>query len=260
MDFFPSDRVALQHLRAEWAAAALAAVGFALAGYFILRHGWDGAFALRWFAAAVLMMAYLFASLWKNLRENRLVCEPPAQLYGGFGLANRITILRAVLTAGLAGFLLVPRPPGGLAWAPGLIFMIASLLDVVDGAAARATGRPTVLGARLDMQWDSAGVLVASLLAVLYGQAPLFYALVGWMRYLYLAGLWMHRRSGGGVGGLPPSKYRRVIGGAQMIFIATILLPLFSPPWTHLAAVLFMAPVLLSFLRDYLVVTGRIHG
>jgi CDP-diacylglycerol--glycerol-3-phosphate 3-phosphatidyltransferase len=90
-------------------------------------------------------------------------------------------------------------------------------------------------------------VLVATLLAVQYGQAPQWYLLVALARYLYRAGLWLWRSGGNPVVDLQPSARRRALAGVQMGFLAVLLLPAFSPPGTHLAAVLFALPFLASF-------------
>jgi CDP-diacylglycerol--glycerol-3-phosphate 3-phosphatidyltransferase len=255
----PSEKEAARRLRREWAAFVLLAVGFVAGGYVVLQEGWGEESTLRWAAAVVLVLGYLFGSLWRHLHENRLNNKYSAPLMGSLGPANIITITRAVFTAGLAGFLFGPIPTGWLAWAPGMLFLTISLMDTVDGAVARISRRPTILGARLDMQWDSVGLLAASLLAVLYGQVPLVYMVMGLARYIYLFALELHRRQGGEVRPLPPSRYRRGLGALHMGFVAVILLPLFAPPWTRIVALLIMAPSLVGFVHDYLSVTGKLH-
>ena len=44
-----------------------------------------------------------------------------------------------------------------------------------------------------------------------------------------------------------------------MGFLAVVLLPLFSPPGTHIAAALFALPLLAGFLRDWLTVSGALQ-
>lgn len=112
------------------------------------------------------------------------------------------------------------------------------------------------MGEILDMHWDGYGMLVACCLLVQYGQAPAWYLLVGLARYLYLLGLWLRERAGQLIHELQPSVMRRALAGAQMGFTAVILLPVFSPPATWVAATVFMLPFLISFLRDWLVVSG----
>lgn len=247
---------ALRRLRLEWGLWLLAGGLFAAAGYAALHAAWGAPAALRWLAAAALLLAYQFVSLWRHLPENRLAGMEDAPLIGGLGLANRITVFRSILITGLIGFLFTPRPFGWLAWAPGALFLSGALLDYLDGYVARITGQSTRLGERLDMQWDSVGVMVAVMLTVKYGQAPFPYLLVGFARYLYLIGLWLHRRWGGVAADLPPSRFRRATSGMQMGFLAVILLPVFAPPATQIAAALFMLPTMVSFARDFLHVTG----
>ena len=252
----PAGHLALKSLRREWAVyAGLSAVATA-AGFLVLRTNWSAALALRWLIGSLIVLVYLYGSLLRQLDKNRLKSTVDAPLLPSFGLANGITISRSVLVAWTAGFLLGPWPNGYLGWVPGMLFLAMVLMDYLDGLAARAAGRITYLGEQLDMDWDCIGVLFAAILLARYGQVPAIYVLVGLARYLYLFGLWLHTRQGGIVGELPPSRYRRILGGMQMGFIAVALLPIFAPPITQIAAVLFMIPVLLSFTRDFLSVTG----
>jgi CDP-diacylglycerol--glycerol-3-phosphate 3-phosphatidyltransferase len=249
---------ALARLRREWGAFLLLALAMLAAGAWALLGEWGVLPTALWAASAAAVLAYHFGTLWAHLGENRLKDPPGAPLFDDLGLANGITIFRAILVAGLVGFLFAPWPSGWLAWVPSALFLADALMDFFDGAVARWTGRATVLGERLDMQWDSVGVLVASILAVLYGQAAAPYALIGLARYLYLFGLWLHRRRGGETRDLPASRFRRAMAGMQMGFIAVVLMPVYSPPATQIASLLFMTPTAAGFIRDYLAVTGAI--
>jgi CDP-diacylglycerol--glycerol-3-phosphate 3-phosphatidyltransferase len=76
-------------------------------------------------------------------------------------------------------------------------------------------------------------------------------------RYLFVAGIWLLRRRGETIHELSPSILRRTLAGFQMSFMAVVLLPVFSPPATWVAAAGFGVPFLSGFLRDWLVVSGR---
>lgn len=247
----------LSALRKEWAALAVIAALMLLGGWRVLHTGWGAEYALRWVTAAGLISAYAFLHLWRNLGENRRKA-PGSPLFADIGIANRLTFARAIFNAMLVGFLFGPWPWGWLAWVPAAIYLTSALMDYVDGWVARVTGRTTVLGEALDMKWDGVGLLAASALSVLYGQTPAFYLLVGLARYLYLFGLWVQQRRGLPVYDLPPSRFRRAMAGTQMGFVAVVLLPLFRPPETHAAAVLFALPLLIGFTRDFLWVIGVI--
>lgn len=247
----------LTALRREWAVLALAAGLLLTGGWLVLRAGWGADYAARWLAAASLVSTYAFAHLLRHLGENRRK-EPGSPLFADLGNANRLTFARAIFNAMLVGFLFGPWPWGWLAWVPAVLYTTSSVMDYLDGWVARVTGRTTVLGESLDMMWDGVGLLAAGTLSVLYGQTPLIYLLVGFARYLYLFGLRVHQRRGLPVFDLPPSRFRRAIAGMMMGFTAVVLLPVFRPPETHVAAVLFAAPLLIGFVRDYLWVTGVI--
>lgn len=252
-----ADSRSLAALRKEWAVLVVIAFVLLVVGWRVLHTGWGAEYALRWAAAAGLISAYAFFHLWRNLRDNRHK-TPGSPLFADLGTANRLTFARAIFNAMLVGFLFGPWPWGWLAWAPAVLYLVSALMDYVDGWVARVTGRTTVLGEALDMKWDGAGLLAAGTLSVLYGQTPAFFLLVGLARYLYLFGLWVQQRRGLPVYDLPPSRFRRAIAGMQMGFVAVVLLPLFRPPETHAAAVLFALPLLIGFVRDFLWVIGVI--
>jgi CDP-diacylglycerol--glycerol-3-phosphate 3-phosphatidyltransferase len=172
------------------------------------------------------------------------------------GPGTQLTWLRGLFLAFLAGLLFSPRPPGWLAWLPGLYYTLAAAADVFDGYLARRSRQVTLLGQMLDLNLDGAGVLIAAFLVVQYGQAPAWYLLVGLVRYLFVGWIWLRRRWGLPVYELPPSASRRPFAGAQMGALAVLLWPVFTPPGTHLAASLFAIPFLVGFSLDGLAVSG----
>jgi CDP-diacylglycerol--glycerol-3-phosphate 3-phosphatidyltransferase len=249
---------ALSSLRREWLIYLAASLAFVLGGYLLLASAWEPRYALRWLVVTLGLVAYQFGYLYRHLLDNRLKDGADTAVFPNLGLANGLTTARSVLTAALAGFLTVPWPGGWLAWAPGLLYLTSAVMDYLDGYVARITGRTTVLGEDLDMRWDGTGMLFGATLSVLYGQTPLPYLLVGLARYAFLFGLWVRERRGQPVYDLPPSRFRRALAGMQMGFVAVVLLPVYGPPVTQIAAVFFMLPLLIGFARDYLWVTGRL--
>jgi CDP-diacylglycerol--glycerol-3-phosphate 3-phosphatidyltransferase len=250
----PIKKTPRQALRIEWALFTALSLAFLVGGFVVLSMTWQPDLALRWLALSALVVAYLLRLLWKNLIKNH--CEGEEQLLPDLGWGNRLTLLRGVLVAGIMGFLILPRPEGWLAWVPGILFTLSSIADIFDGFIARVTNHATRLGEILDMSLDGLGVLAASVLVVLYGQAPVWYLLVGSARYIFLAGEWLRRRLGKPNYPLPPSLNRRVFASLQMGFLAVALWPLISPPGIHVAATLFGLPLLVGFGRDWLYVSG----
>jgi CDP-diacylglycerol--glycerol-3-phosphate 3-phosphatidyltransferase len=219
-----------------------------------LRVWWTPQYANRWLGLAAAFSAVLMVMVWHNLSNNYRPGE--RKILPNFGAGNQLTILRGVMIAFLAGFLFSPWPPGWLGWLPGLIYILAALLDLFDGFLARRTNQVTRLGEILDINLDGLGVLVACLLIVQYGQVPFWYLLVGLARYLFLTGEWALKKIGKSVFELAPNPARRPLAGVQMGFIAAVLLPIFSPPSTFLVAGLFAAPFLVGFFYDWLIVSG----
>lgn len=252
------EREALSRLRREWGIYLASGLGFVLAGFVTLSNFWEPRYAVRWLIVTLVLVLYQFIYLYRHLADNRLKDSAKSAPFADLGLANGVTVVRSVFTAALAGFLTAPWPMGWLAWMPGVLYLTSAVLDYLDGYLARITGRTTVLGEDLDMRWDGTGMLYGATLSVLYGQTPVPYLLVGLARYLFLFGLWVRQKRGQPVYDLPPSRFRRALAGMQMGFVAVVLLPVYGPPATHLAAALFMLPLLIGFVRDYLWVTGRL--
>lgn len=211
----------------------------------------------------LVVAIYLQQYLSGHLTSNHRFFEKD-QLFSTLGAANWITMLRAGVIIALAGFLpLAIQRQGleisnGLAWTPGLMYLGVSLADLGDGFVARRQGKETELGKQLDIETDAAGLLVASLLAVVLGQLPAIYLLVGLAYYPFILGIWLRQEKALPVVALRPRPYSRIIAGCQMGLVGIVLLPIFNPPFTFIAAYIFMTPLLLGFFRDWLVVSCRI--
>lgn len=210
--------------------------------------------ARRWLMISALTVAALFWFLRRVLHQN----HPPGQqeLYADLGPANRLTIYRGLAYAWMAGFLLLPRPGGLLDWLPAFLYIGASIADVFDGYLARKSGRVTRLGETLDMEFDGFGVLLGSALAVQYGQLPLIFLLVAFARPLFVWGMLLRTRMGLPNHPMTDSDQRRIMAGLLMIFLSTVLWPIFEPPVTYAVGAVFGGAVTLSFMRDWLVTIG----
>lgn len=248
--------IALAELQRQWRKFAALSVSLLIVGYLAIAVHWSFAHAQLWAALAVPASLYALWLLRRGLPNNHRQSEQ--QLLSRLGAGNVLTILRGLAVALLAGFLLIPRPEGLLAWIPGLLYIAAITADYFDGYLARITNQATALGADLDMEFDALGMFIATLLASLYGQVPAWYVAVGLARYLFVVGLWQRRRRGLPLHPLPPSAQRRINAGLQMGFMGLALLPILAPPATLLAAPVFAAALFASFARDWLVVNGRL--
>lgn len=215
---------------------------------------------------------YLHSRLSRHLTANHRPFETD-RLFATLGAANWITLLRAAAVVALAGFLPVAVSTvvasqesrsqlnaGWLAWAPGIIYLGLYLADLLDGYLARRQGRETELGKRLDIETDAAGLLVASLLAVILGRLPVIYLLVGLAYYPFIFGIWLRQRRELPLAALQSRPFARIIAGLQMGLVGLALLPVFHRPFLFLAASLFMTPLLIGFLRDWLVVSCKIES
>jgi CDP-diacylglycerol--glycerol-3-phosphate 3-phosphatidyltransferase len=173
-----------------------------------------------------------------------------------------VTLLRAWMISEVAGFILAPPRHGWWAWAPGVLYTIAAVCDLVDGYVARRRGEISAVGGRLDVAVDGVGLLMGSLAAIVLGRLPTWYLALGSAYYLFHGELWLRHRRGRPVhmDRLRPSLYTRQFAGCQMGLVATALFPVLGPPGTTITAAIFMTPSLVLFVRDWLVVIGRIDA
>lgn len=223
--------------------------------YLLFAVTWHPARAARWGLAAAAPLLYLLGYTRVHLALNRRVADEVMLPRLGWG--NALTLLRGLLYGLLAGFVVLPAPEDAWAFVPGALYTAASLTDLLDGRIARRRNETTRLGEKLDVEVDSVGVLVAFVLAVKFGQLPAIFIGMGGLFYAFRLLRWGHRRCGRRVYPLPKDPWRSRIGGAQVGFLCVILWPVFSPPLTTLAGIVFAVPVLASFVRDALVATGR---
>lgn len=248
----------MARLLQTWRRLRLLTMVAVLAGFGGLAAVWELGPAIRWLGLAALTAGYSLSFLKRNLARSR--ATGAASIYPDLGAGMLVTSLRGILLAAVSGFLLSPRPPGGLAWAPAILFATAELLDYLDGYLARRSGRQTELGASFDLTLDNLGMLIGSALAVGYRVLPWPFLTIGLAGYLFQLGRWAQRRSGREVRELPPSRSRRPIAGLIMGFLSAMLWPIVGPPATTLAGLFFLAPLLVSFARDWLVVSGLVNS
>ena len=165
--------------------------------------------SVMWAAIVYAGLAVLLLSHWPD----------PGQ---SLGVANRITLGRALLVAVLAGAV-----AGFPALAPhtGLLALLALLalaLDGVDGWAARRWQCESAFGARFDMELDAFLILVLCALLWVLDKAGLWVFAIGAMRYLFVLAMrpwpWLAAL-------LPPSLRRKSVCVWQVGSLLLCLLP-----------------------------------
>jgi CDP-diacylglycerol--glycerol-3-phosphate 3-phosphatidyltransferase len=246
-------------LQRMWWTAVIYCFFILFSGFLILNDDWPNRHGLQGIVQATIITGYVLILLRIGLPLN----YHPRQkvLHSNLGYGTWMTITRAMLIAILAGYLFQPWPqsrlfPGRLSWAPGTLYLTASLLDYLDGWVARAGNHETRLGAFLDINIDALGLLIAPLLAVWYGQLPGAYLSVGGVYYLLVFGIWLRKKYSKPVFEVKPRRSARIIAGFQMGFVAIALLPLIGPPLTTAVAYIFMIPLLAGFTKDWMIVSG----
>jgi phosphatidylglycerophosphate synthase len=138
--------------------------------------------------------------------------------HGRLGLCNAATLARLALTAAL----LAPLAGAAEPWAVPGVAVLALTLDGVDGWLARREGLVSDVGARFDMEVDSALALILALNALAAGTAGLIVLAIGLPRYVFAAaGLlapWLD-------GPLPERFSRKLVCVVQIATLIALQLP-----------------------------------
>ncbi len=251
--------------RVLWIAAGVTAltivVGLVFRAVIDLSSGW-----LLVSLASLLIVFWLADA---NLEMNH---APDGEIPAPYiGLPNTITILRGVVVAWTAGFivldpqLLVTSPMIGdgrawlLTWLPAACYGTVVTMDLADGSLARRRGSVTALGARLDAEYDGLGILAGVTVGIIGGAIPRMYLAAGLARYAFLAACRRREARGLPTFELPDSRTRRVLAGAQMAFVLAALSPAVGPSIATVGAVVVGVPFLTGFVRDWLYVSGRLR-
>jgi CDP-diacylglycerol--glycerol-3-phosphate 3-phosphatidyltransferase len=246
----------LQH---AWWTACFFSLLFIMGGFSWLYFLWQPLSALQWMLQSSVIIAYILWLLRTGLKKNR--SRQNEALHHAFGVANWLTIGRGFLIAALGGFLFQESPGSTsetrwLIWVPGAIYIIAALMDYLDGYLARAMRSETQLGEWLDTQIDALGLLVAPILAIAHDRLPFYYISVGLAYYIFQLGLRYRKKNNLPIIEIKPHPAKRMIAGFQMGLVAVALLPIFPGPAMTVAATIFMVPLLAGFFRDALEVGG----
>lgn len=176
----------------------------------------------------------------------------PYHAHPSLGVANGITLIRAGMTALVAGATAEAFANGAsveLAWSVTAVSALALLLDGVDGWIARRQGMASAFGARFDMEVDALLILVLSLFAALLGKAGWWIALAGLLRYLFVAAgfLWPWMNAA-----LPDSFRRKLVCVVQAAALVALAAPPVAPPWSVAIAAVSLVVLAWSFAVDTL--------
>jgi len=172
---------------------------------------------------------------------------PAAFRTEGPGPANRVTFLRAALVVPLAALVFHPAQQDGAIHALMAVAVLALLLDGIDGAVARLSGRVTDFGARFDMELDALLIMVLAILVWQTEKTGAWVLLIGLMRYAFVVAGWYWRWL---EGTLPPSRRRRALCVVQSVALLIALAPLVPPAGAITVALGALALLVYSFAVD----------
>lgn len=165
------------------------------------------------------------------------------------GPANRITLIRLLLTALAAGAVGAPRLTAEHGWLLSALALLALVLDGVDGWLARTRRCASAFGARFDMETDALFILLLALLVWQRGTAGAWIVLAGVWRYLFVAaGALLPRLRAP----LPPSRRRQTVCVIQIVALIACLSPPIGPFLGSMIAAGALLLLSASFVIDIL--------
>ena len=173
-----------------------------------------------------------------------------------FGLANRVTLMRAVLVSLLLALLGEGGEPR-LMWVAVAVAGLALASDALDGWLARRAGTASGFGARFDMETDAALVAVLALLAWYWERAGPWVLLAGVARYVFVLGIfcchWMRRE-------LPPSSRRKAVCVIALVALVVCMAPVLPAAVSQLVAGAGVCALLGSFFVDTIWLARAAHA
>ncbi|SOC54231.1 Phosphatidylglycerophosphate synthase [Chromohalobacter canadensis] len=201
--------------------------------------------AVQWRLAAPRGLGWSVGGVYLGMALIILWAWPAARRW--LGWANRVTLLRAVLIALLAGSMAFPafmeRHVFEMTW----VALLALCLDGIDGWVARHTHSASDFGARFDMELDAFFIMVLCCALIVLDKLGGWVLVVGAMRYTFVAvghaWTWLRRP-------LPPSLRRKAVCVCQVASLLVALLPWVSAFWAALCVGLALALLVFSFARD----------
>ncbi|MEX0604266.1 MAG: CDP-alcohol phosphatidyltransferase family protein [Marinobacter sp.] len=167
--------------------------------------------------------------------------------YRDFGWANRVTLLRGMITVTLAALACFPDLLTILAWPFAVSSLAILLLDGVDGAIARSSGFKSAFGARFDMELDALLIVVLCIALVNLDKVGLWVLALGVMRYAFIiAGLFWPALQAP----LPESFWRKTVCVWQIVTLMIAILPVVSAGFAFWTLALALVLLVYSFALD----------
>jgi cardiolipin synthase len=153
-------------------------------------------------------------------------------------LANRLTILRILMTPVIIVFLLYRQIEAALA-----LFVLAGITDGLDGLVARSWKQKTTLGMVLDPVADKVLLMSTVITLTILKELPRWFTIILVSRDVLLIGGAMILYMFVGKIGIPPSPLGKTTTGLQLVTVLSAMLDNFLPGFK--AAILPLAVVTL---------------
>ncbi len=165
------------------------------------------------------------------------------------GLANHITLGRAMMVALLAGMTANATNASVHGWLIAVVVTFNLALDGLDGWIARRQGMQSPFGARFDLEVDALLTLVLAVLVFQAGKAGIWVLLAGGLRYIFVAAGWIIPLLRAP---LQPSRRRQAVCVIQTAGLGLCLTPMVTAQNAQALAAGTLGLLTLSFATDIL--------
>lgn len=137
------------------------------------------------------------------------------------------------------------------------LYSLNLILDYLDGFIGRKTRTDTKTRRKIDNEFDSIALVYLTITSAINQWIPRWMIIIGLMHYIFYLSLTIRNKLWKKNHRLPKSRMRRVIGA----FSTTLLLPIILISQKNIITFLgslMVISLLYSFIRDWLIVTGKI--
>jgi|GEM_PF-5226794 len=210
-----------------------------------------------WIGSGIVLHSLYFLRIHFE-RKELISTEQNTKKSTKLSIASLVTLWRGgMLTSAITAVLFAPQLAGRILII-ACLFLIAILLDALDGYLARRFDQQTVIGTMLDTETDGYAMLAGVVMASWQGLLSVEFMAAGLAYYVFVFAGNRRRIKGKELQDLLPGSFRRTMAGFMMGFIAVALSGVFSNHAVHIVGRIYLLFFIVLFIFDWLTVSGRL--
>ena len=167
-------------------------------------------------------------------------------------LPNKLTLLRMIMVPFFVAFMLLSDTTESFKWIALVLFIVASLTDMLDGKIARKYNLVTNFGKFMDPLADKLLVCSAMICFIEVGKLPSWYVVIVIAREFIISGIRLVASDNGVV--IAASYYGKIKTALSMIMICLLIADLSHPVYAFITSVFIWLSLIFTIvsLIDYI--------